>query len=225
MSKHFFHMVLFPRWVRSEWAHVRPLDRFLCAIPASGVPPCQALCAGRLCSTRSGDGWSYTGWGGQGNAVCPQRGKTVLSPGMQVHTPADQLLSPVEGAADRETWRRCEIALPAHLHTEPQRRCVLSALLYVLPPHTDTQIQHVSVKAPRRRPGRSSSRGEKQRDPTPQIWAVSDGHYVQCGCSSTPAWFENLTVSRLRIQEDSISGWFNFYLFLKGLVLYIAYMQ
>jgi len=96
-------MVFFPRWVRSEWADVWPLDRLLCAIPASGVPPCQALCTGRLRSTRPGDGWSYAGWGGQGDALCPQRGETVLSPGMQVHPPADQLLSTLEG--ERQTER------------------------------------------------------------------------------------------------------------------------
>lgn len=128
-----------PRWVRSEWTDVRPPDRLLRTIPASGVPPRQALCAGRLHSTRSGDRWSYAGWGCQGDAVRPQRGETVLSSGMQVHPPADQLLSPL-GGSDRqtETWKGCEIDLPTHVRTEPQG-CVLAARLHVLsPPHTHT---------------------------------------------------------------------------------------
>lgn len=100
----FFRMV--SRWVRSEWADVRPPHRFLRAIPASRVPPCQTLCTRRLCGSRSGGGWSNTGWGCQGNVVCPQRGETLLSPGMQVHTTADQLLSPVaeEMREQREVW-------------------------------------------------------------------------------------------------------------------------
>lgn len=126
---------------------------------------------------------------------------------MQVHTPADQLLSPVEGEADRETWRRCEIALPAHLHTEPQRRCVLSALLYVLPPthrHTDTTRVCPGHSEKARQQGRSGSRGEKQRDPPRRYEQCQT--VIMCSVASTPAWFENLTVSRLRIQEDSIRG-------------------
>lgn len=193
------HLLLF-RWVCSEWANVRPPDRFLCALPAAGVSPRQTLCAGRLRSTRPGDRRSYAGWSGQGNALCPQRGKAVLSPGMQVHTPADQLLSPVEGGADRETRRRCEIALPAHLHTEPQRRCVVSALLYVRPTHTDTQIQNVSVQAPQRRPGsRSDLAAEGKADMSSVRQSACAVWHLLHTCL-----VPNLTVSRLRIEEDGI---------------------
>lgn len=188
VSKRFAsHLLLLSRWVCSEWANVRPPDRFFCALPATGVPTRQALCAGRLRSTRPGDGRSYAGWGGQGNALCPQRGKAVLSPGMQVHTPADQLLSPIEGGMDRETRRRCEIALPAHLHTEPQRRCVVSAVLYVRPTHTQTHRYNMYRSRPLRE-GQAAGQIWQRRGR--QIWAASDGQHVQCGVSSTPAWFQ-----------------------------------
>lgn len=58
-------------------------------------------------------------------------------------------------------WRRCEIALPAHLHTEPQRSSLLCSTYSPRP--TSPQIQHVSVQVPQRSPrqqGRSSIRGE-----------------------------------------------------------------
>lgn len=57
---------------------------------------------------------------------------------------------------DRETWRTCEIAWPAHRRTESQRRRVLSAL-GALP----RKIQDVSVQVPQRRPdSRTSVKGD-----------------------------------------------------------------
>lgn len=96
------------RRVCSEWAHVRSPDRLLCAIFAPGVPARQALCTRRLHSKGSRDGWSNAGRGGQGHAVRAQRGETVLSPGVQVHTAEDQLLSAlnVQRWRARGTWRR-----------------------------------------------------------------------------------------------------------------------
>lgn len=94
---------------------------------------------------------------------------------------------------DGETWRRCEIALPAHLHTEPQRTCVFSARRTLPPPPLPPQIQHVSVQVPQRRPGSRADpvlEGKAAR-PTLQTWVVPDGHHVHCGCSSSPAWFES----------------------------------
>lgn len=88
--------ILLSRRLRSERPDVRPPDRLLCAVPAPRVPPHQTVRPGRLCSPRHGGGRGDTGRGGQGDAVRPQGGATVLSPGMQVHTAADQLLSPVE---------------------------------------------------------------------------------------------------------------------------------
>lgn len=83
---------------------------------------------------------------------------------MQVHTPADQLLSPLDGETDREregeTWRRCEITLPAHLHTEPQRGlCPLCSALPTLP-LTDTTCVCPGPSEKARQQGRSSIRGE-----------------------------------------------------------------
>lgn len=97
-------LVLFLRWLRSERAHVGTLGWFLCAVSPSGVPTCQALCTWCLCSAGPGPGWSDAGRGGQSDAVRPQRRKTVLSPGMQVHTSEDQLLPPV-GAGVRPPYQ------------------------------------------------------------------------------------------------------------------------
>lgn len=117
---------------------------------------------------------------------------------MQVYTPADQLLSPVEGEMDRETWRKCETALPAHLHTEPQRRCsaLLSSALRTPQPGPHRYNTCLSRSLREGHAAGQIQRGKAAR-PTLQIWVVPDGHHVQCGCSSSPAWFE----SRLRYEE------------------------
>ena len=63
------------------------------------------MCARRLRRARSGAGGGDAGRGGQGHALRPQRGEAVLSTGLQIYTPADQLLPPIEGEKDREGER------------------------------------------------------------------------------------------------------------------------
>lgn len=110
---------------------------------------------------------------------------------MQIHTPADQLLSPVKTERPGGGARSLYQPICIQSHTED----VSALLLYVLP----LQVQHMSVQVPMRRPDSGTTpvlEGKASRPPL-QTSVGSQGkpyspggHHVQCGCCSSPAWFE-----------------------------------
>lgn len=83
---------------------------------------------------------------------------------MQVHTPADQLLPPLEGDADghRETRTRCEICFtsPSACRATEMRLLCSALLCSTYSPHTDTPRVCPGPSEKARQQGRSSIRGE-----------------------------------------------------------------
>lgn len=91
----------------------------------------------------------------------------------------------------RETWRRCDIALPAHLQTEE-----MPFLLCYTKPHPP-QIQHVSVLVPQRR----ADPEEKAAGPTLE-------GVIRCRVTALPHLPGlNPHSKTLRIREQSINRW------------------
>lgn len=97
---YFLHAKISPVVLRrlcSKPADVRPPDRFLRALPAAWVPPRQTVCSRCLHGTWPTTQWGDPRWCGKGYAVLTQGGKAFLSTGVQIHTPKDQLFSPLKG--------------------------------------------------------------------------------------------------------------------------------